>query len=201
MKYTRSLVITAIALAVTLTGCNEESPMIRAKAKPSATAIPSATPSAEPTQTTQPQTQTTQPQTQPTQPTQGRPAVRKPTTKAAAPRPPAPKTYYMSPTTWRTSDSFSQGLLDQGKLVTWTWYSPCLIAGHNNKGWAWLDDMPNGSYVVVKTGPCAGRYKVVGHASVPYQGSPTRPAWMSKYAAIFQTCRATGSGFSLAVRA
>lgn len=120
------------------------------------------------------------------------------TTKPPATTAPKPtyKTYYMSPVT-----AFkSQAMVDTGVLVTWTTSPTCLIAGHDSMGWSWLDNMPNGSKVVVKTGPCAGTYRVVAHYWQETKGGPY-PSWMGKYAAVFQTCTgSTGTGFSAAVR-
>lgn len=94
---------------------------------------------------------------------------------------------------------FSQNVVDQGNLVTWMTSPTCLIAGHNNRGWNWLDDIANGTAVNVKTGPCTGSYVVVGHRRQSVKGGPV-PAWMSGYPLILQTCTSTGLGFSLLVK-
>ncbi len=96
---------------------------------------------------------------------------------------------------------YSQATVDRGKLVTWMTEPVCLLAGHNNRGWQWLDDVAVGRTVVVATGPCAGRYRVTGHRWQPVKGGPV-PGWMSDPAIdlVLQTCTATGLGFSLAVR-
>jgi len=75
----------------------------------------------------------------------------------------------------------------------------CLLAGHNTMGWSYLDDIPNGSIVNVKTGPCKGKYKVVAHRSQSRKGGPV-PSWMSNYDLVLQTCKTVGMGFSAAKR-
>lgn len=94
----------------------------------------------------------------------------------------------------------SQATIDQGKLVTWMTSPTCLIAGHDTRGWAWLDNVPTGRPVVVATGPCADTYKVVGHRWQSVKGGPV-PSWMANYDLILQTCTGrSGMGFSLLQR-
>lgn len=122
-----------------------------------------------------------------------------PTPKVREPVPPAktPKVIRLSPVT----AIGSQKTIDQGKLVTWMTEPTCLIAGHNTRGWAWLDNVATGKTVVVKTGPCQGTYKVVGHRWQSVKGGPV-PSWMASYGLILQTCTGrSGMGFSLLKRA
>lgn len=112
------------------------------------------------------------------------------------PAPPKVKTVTLYPVT----AIGSQKTIDQGKLVTWMTSPTCLLAGHNNRGWSFLDDIANGTIVIVKTGPCVGSYKVVGHRNQKVKGGPV-PSWMVQYPLILQTCTSSGLGFSLLVRA
>lgn len=106
------------------------------------------------------------------------------------------KTYTLSPVTALGS----QKTVDRGYLVTWMTRPTCLLAGHDNMGWAWLDNVPNGSVVKVTRGPCAGKYRVVTHKWQARKGGPI-PAWMSSYDLVLQTCTGrTGMGFSAARR-
>lgn len=158
------------------------SPSVSPSASPSASAAPSEAPaSARPTRKTAASTP--------------RRTTAKPAAKAPA-RKTGPKTYYLSPVTALGS----QATIDRGKLVTWMTSPTCLLAGHNTMGWSWIDDVPTGSFVVVKTGPCKGRYKIVTHRSQSTKGGPV-PAWMSGYDLVLQTCRTRGMGFAAAQRA
>lgn len=114
----------------------------------------------------------------------------------AAPASRSVRTYTLRPVT-----AFgSQAAIDRGSLVTWMTRPTCLLAGHDNKGWAWLDNIPNGSIIRVTQGPCAGRYKVVTHRWQARKGGPI-PSWMSNYDLVLQTCTgARGMGFSAARR-
>ncbi|WP_204037705.1 hypothetical protein [Micromonospora qiuiae] len=76
----------------------------------------------------------------------------------------------------------------------------CLLAGHDYAGWHWIDDIDKGTIVKVMTGPCAGRYRIVGHKWQSRKGGPI-PSWMSDFDLVLQTCTgASGMGFSLAQR-
>lgn len=117
-------------------------------------------------------------------------AVRKAKAKARV------RTYTLSPVTALGS----QKAVDRGYLVTWMTRPTCLLAGHDNMGWAWLDNVPNGSVVKVTRGPCAGRYRVITHKWQAQKGGPI-PPWMSGYDLVLQTCTGkTGMGFSAARR-
>ena len=164
--------------------------------------VPTTSPAASPTQSAP---SPTPPMVRPTPPATTKPATRT-TTRAAtktttrsttsAPRTSTVKTYRLAPVT----AYYSQATIDQGRLVTWMTSPTCLLAGHDNMGWAWLDNVPTGSIVVVTTGPCAGRYKVVGHRWQATKGGAV-PSWMAGYDLILQTCTgSSGSGFSLAQR-
>jgi hypothetical protein len=133
------------------------------------------------------------------QPTPPEPVVKsappKTKPKPAAPAAPAqPQTVTLSPVTAYGD----QSVLDQGKLVTW-WHDPCIIAGHNTDGWAFLANVPVGARVAVTAGACAGTFEVTGHRWVDYRGSETMPAWTANHDLILQSCvDPVGSGFSLA---
>lgn len=147
---------------------------------------------------------TTKAATRPPSTSSTRPPARptKKSTKAVAKAPsrPAPaktpRTYRLSPVTALGS----QAAIDRGNLVTWMTSPACLLAGHDTMGWAWLDNIPTGSIAVVTRGPCAGRYKVVGHRWQSVKGGPI-PSWVGRYDLVLQTCTGrTGTGFSVAVR-
>jgi hypothetical protein len=92
----------------------------------------------------------------------------------------------------------SQKTIDKGKLVTWMTSPVCLLAGHNTMGWAWMDDLRNGTVVKVTKGPCRGTYKVYARKSQARKGGPV-PGWMSdsRLDLVLQTCKTRGMGFSL----
>lgn len=95
---------------------------------------------------------------------------------------------------------YSQATIDRGKLVTWMTSPTCLLAGHDTRGWYWLDTIKTGTIVNVKAGPCAGKYKIVGHKWQSVKGGPI-PSWMSNYDLVLQTCTgSSGMGFSTAVK-
>jgi len=117
----------------------------------------------------------------------------------AEPKPAGPPVVTLSPIT-----AFeSQAAVDTGALVTW--FDPgvwglCLLAGHDNMGWYWLDDLAVGTIVRVTQGPCTGEYEVGGHERQPVKGGKA-PDWMWNYDLILQTCTgSSGTGFSLAMR-
>lgn len=135
---------------------------------------------------------------QPKADTHSKPATVKPKTGTAKPtaKPkaaPEPKPITLYPIT----GYYSQAAVDTGKLVVWTTNPTCLLAGHDNMGWQWIDDIPVGRTVIVGSGPCSGKYVVYGHKWQPTKGGPI-PSWMSGVDAVLQTCTgATGMGFSL----
>ena len=95
---------------------------------------------------------------------------------------------------------FSQATVDRGKLVTWTTSPTCILAGHDSRGWSWIDDIATGRVVTVATGPCAGRYIVYAHRHQRQKGGPI-PSWMADPALdlVLQTCTGrSGMGFALA---
>ncbi len=154
------------------------SPSVSPSASPSASAAPSGAPA--PRQLTRKTTQATS---------------RKTTTTKKPAKKTDPKTYYLSPVTALGN----QATIDRGSLVTWMTSPTCLLAGHNTMGWWWIDDIPTGSFVVVKTGPCRGKYRVVTHRSQSTKGGPV-PSWMANYDLVLQTCRTRGMGFAAARR-
>ena len=89
-----------------------------------------------------------------------------------------------------------QGAVDTGALVLWS-SSPYLIAGHDNMGWSWLDDIATGTTVAVTCGPATGTYVVTGHQWQETKGGQM-PSWMYSEDLILQTCTgSTGMGFSI----
>jgi hypothetical protein len=93
-----------------------------------------------------------------------------------------------------------QDILDQGHLVTWWVYPPCVVAGHDTDGWDWLANIPSGTTVEITRGPCAGTYRVEAHHWSPNRGGPMPDALLGWDLAL-QTCvRSGGTGFSLARR-
>jgi hypothetical protein len=125
----------------------------------------------------------------------------KPNTQSQpAPRPGTPaqstKTISFSPITALND----QSAIDRGNLVTWMTSPTCLLAGHDTSGWAWIDTIATGTIINVKTGPCVGQYKIVGHKWQSVKGGAI-PSWMGSYDLVLQTCTgSTGMGFSLAQR-
>lgn len=118
-----------------------------------------------------------------------RPAV-KPTATSTQ-----PSTLTLSPVTALRD----QGAIDDGHLVTWL-DNPCILAGHDYIGWAFLAHVPKGTTVVVTRGPCAGTYEVVAHEWHAVKGGPV-PSWMYDYDLILQSCTgSSGTGFSMAMR-
>jgi hypothetical protein len=105
-----------------------------------------------------------------------------------------PKTIKLAPVTVLGS----QRTIDKGKLVTWMTSPVCLLAGHNTMGWAWMDDLRNGTVVKVTAGPCRGTYKVYARKSQARKGGPV-PGWMSdsRLDLVLQTCKTRGMGFAL----
>lgn len=134
------------------------------------------------------------------------PTTVKPRPTTVKPRPttvkPAPQTLTLYPTmNGSASDTeTAQDMVDTGALVTWTTSPTCILAGHDNMGWAFLNSIPQGTKVVVRTGPCAGTYLVFGHKWQSVKGG-AYPSWMSdpNLDLVLQSCTgSTGMGFSLA---
>lgn len=117
--------------------------------------------------------------------------------QAPAPKPPAgPTTIKLAPVTALAD----QSVIDQGHLVTWWIYPPCVLAGHDTDGWHWLSSIATGTIVEVTTGPCVGRYQVVAHHWESTRGTALPDALLG-YDLALQTCvRSGGTGFSLANR-
>lgn len=187
-------IATIVALAIILTGCgpSSQSPRIRAKTKSTPTASPAPTPTSQPP-TTQPSavvSVTSQPPKPPTRTTT--------TTRARAVSSPKPRVVTLYPVT----AYFSQATVDRGKLVTWMTEPTCLLAGHDNMGWNWLDNIAVGTVIQVRAGPCYGDYVVYAHKWQSVKGGEI-PGWMydpGLHLAL-QTCTgSTGTGFSLARR-
>lgn len=87
----------------------------------------------------------------------------------------------------------AQRCINQGKL---TWYRPAgvnTLAGHNYRGWYWLDDLPTGRTVRITTGKLKGTYRVYGHARVTNGRFPRSGL---RAAVALQTCAGDGIGFS-----
>ena len=155
------------------------------------------TPTPEPTP--EPVESKPEPKPEPTQQQQSKPAPKPEPKPTTPPPPPKPDTVTLSPIT----AIYDQSAIDAGNLVTWNKiYPPCLLAGHDNMGWDWLDDLAVGTVVVVDTGPCAATYEIVDHYWVP-PGTEvmTGDDHLRGYDLALQTCVSSGGyGFSLGVR-
>lgn len=87
----------------------------------------------------------------------------------------------------------AQKCIDKGKLTLYYPSGVPTLAGHNYMGWYWMDDLPNGRKVVIKSGKLKGTYKVYGHAKVYDKKFPKS----GRGAAVaLQTCEGKGIGFS-----
>lgn len=91
------------------------------------------------------------------------------------------------------SVSAAQRCIDQGKLVRYKPAGVNTLAGHNYKGWYWIDDIPTGRKVVIKSGQLKGTYKVYGHAKVYNKKFPKSGLGAD---VALQTCEGSGIGFS-----
>src|SRR5690606_38397100 len=91
-----------------------------------------------------------------------------------------------------------QALVETGALVLWG-TGPAHVAGHDNMGWSWLDDIPTGTTTEITCGPATGTYKAVDHSGVSYQGG-SAPGWFNNYDLVLQTCKGSGTGFTMAQR-
>jgi hypothetical protein len=89
--------------------------------------------------------------------------------------------------------SQAQRCIDQGKLTLYYPSGVKTLAGHNYKGWYWIDDLPNGRIVKIQSGGLKGTYKVYGHAKVYDKKFPKSGLGA---AVALQTCEDSGIGFS-----
>lgn len=87
----------------------------------------------------------------------------------------------------------AQRCIDQGKLTLYYPSGVKTLAGHNYMGWYWIDDLPNGRKVVIKSGSLKGTYKVYGHAKVYNKKFPKSGLGAD---VALQTCEDSGIGFS-----
>ncbi|QEQ93623.1 cysteine protease [Streptomyces phage Zuko] len=87
----------------------------------------------------------------------------------------------------------AQRCIDQGKLVRYKPSGVNTLAGHNYKGWYWIDDLPTGRIVKIQSGQLKGTYKVYGHAKVYDKKFPKSGLGA---AVALQTCEGSGIGFS-----
>lgn len=98
--------------------------------------------------------------------------------------------------------SAAQRCIDAGKLTLYYPAGVKTLAGHNYMGWSWMDDLPVGRKVVIKSGGLAGTYRVYGHGSSA-RGSKGGKFPSNGYGAAvaLQTCTSNGTGFSFLRRA
>lgn len=89
--------------------------------------------------------------------------------------------------------SQAQRCIDQGKLTLYYPSGVKTLAGHNYKGWYWIDDIPTGRIVKIQSGGLKGTYKVYGHAKVYNKKFPKSGLGAS---VALQTCEGSGIGFS-----
>ncbi len=87
----------------------------------------------------------------------------------------------------------AQRCIDQGKLTRYKPSGVNTLAGHNYKGWYWIDDIPTGRIVKIQSGQLKGTYKVYGHAKVYDKKFPKSGLGA---AVALQTCEGSGIGFS-----
>lgn len=92
----------------------------------------------------------------------------------------------------------AQRCIDQGKLTLYYPSGVKTLAGHNYKGWYWIDDLPTGRIVKIQSGGLKGTYKVYGHAKVYNKKFPKSGLGA---AVALQTCEGSGIGFSFLKRA
>ncbi len=109
-------------------------------------------------------------------------------------RPAAPKVTYIKGYSFCGAKlSQAQRCIDQGKLTLYYPSGVNTLAGHNYKGWYWIDDLPTGRIVKIQSGGLKGTYKVYGHAKVYDKKFPK--SGMGAAVAL-QTCEDSGIGFS-----
>lgn len=138
----------------------------------------------------------------PTQPTpQLEPHTPKPAPELPPPAPELVRTYQPpTPTTitlYPIDGIHSQTAVDTGQLVTWS-VSPLILAGHDTSGWHYIDDLLQGTIIVIATGPGQGTYTVTGNYDL--QGKDHTADELPAADLILQTCTNTGLGFTLATR-
>jgi len=74
-------------------------------------------------------------------------------------------------------DFYGQETIDKGKVVTYLNQPTCLLVGHANKGWQNLGSLPQNKEVLITSGSCAGRYKVLSNKTE--QNTGIMPSWMN----------------------
>ena len=72
------------------------------------------------------------------------------------------------------------------------------VNSSNPAGWHWIDDLADGTLVVVATGPGQGTYQITGHHDL--EGKDHDITELPAADLILQTCTDWGLGFSLATR-
>lgn len=97
-----------------------------------------------------------------------------------------------------SSAGAAQPCIDNGSLVLYYPAGVTTLAGHNYKGWYWMDDLPVGRKVVIASGKLAGTYRVYAHG---YSSNKMFPANGKGAAVALQTCEGKGIGFSFLRRA
>lgn len=91
----------------------------------------------------------------------------------------------------------AQVCIDQGKLTLYYPAGVNTLAGHNYMGYDWMDNLPVGRTVVIKSGGLRGTYKVYGHGWAQRGSKGGKfPANGYGAAVALQTCTKTGTGFS-----
>lgn len=93
-----------------------------------------------------------------------------------------------------------QAVIDSGAACLWS-TSPMLIAGHNNMGWTWFDELMPGQTVVVRGTLAEGTYTAVEHREL--WNSHDVQAWMYDADLLLQTCDDSGGpglGFTVLER-
>jgi len=113
--------------------------------------------------------------------------------ETAKPKPPVPTSYIKGYSYCGSKLSQAQRCIDQGKLTLYYPSGVKTLAGHNYKGWYWIDDLPNGRIVKIQSGALKGTYKVYGHAKVYDKKFPKSGLGA---AVALQTCEDSGIGFS-----
>ena len=92
----------------------------------------------------------------------------------------------------------AQPCIDKGGLVLYYPAGVTTLAGHDYMGWSWMDDLPVGRKVVIKSGSLAGTYRVYGNG---FSTNKMFPANGKGADVALQTCEGNGIGFSFLRRA